>query len=279
MGKLTEEELKRIIKRASVLQHFHDQSPIKHSPFTEDDYEDLYEIARNLDIKPHFIKEALLEYEGFPVDDPVFLETDNSHQVDIRAQANGGLDGALLNELKAQLEYHFNTMGKLSRRKNRVLWKASPSVPARFFAVNNSPELEIIEKPGRMEFRLKQSLKTYNKFYLPAIGATFAAFMLFAAVVFGEAGNDEAPMLVMSGVFLAGSFFYSRFIRSRKMKKKNKLFDLMEVIQQIAERKFRAGSMKEKQREKPPVSIPDLEDIEVKNDEEIEININKKVQS
>ena len=276
MGKITEEELKRIIKRASVLQHFHDQSPIKYTPYDEDDYKDLYEIGQSLDINPHFIKEAILEYEGFPVDDPVFMDTNSNYKAELQAQANGNLDGALLNELKAQLEYYFNTMGKLERRKNRVIWKAAPSVPSRFFEINSSPELEIIEKPGRLQFRLRQSLKTYNKFYLPAVAGTLAAFFMFTAAIYGAVGSgDEEPMLIVSAIFGVLSFFYSRFIKGRKLKKKHKLYDLMEIIQQTAERKFRAGSV----REKPPVSIPDLDEIEVTDDEDIEISINKKVQS
>ena len=60
MGKLTENEIRSIIKKASILQKFHDQSPYSTAPFLEDDFTTIYEISDSLNIKRQFVNEALL---------------------------------------------------------------------------------------------------------------------------------------------------------------------------------------------------------------------------
>lgn len=277
MSKLTDDEIRRIIKRASVLQIFHESSPGK-AHFQPDEYESLYEIADNLDINRNYVREALLEYEGIESDDPISVNTGNSHDVEIVANINGSMDGGLLNEIKTQLEYHFNTVGKIQRRKNRIFWNAKPAGPSRLFALTNSPELEIEEKSGRMKFSLKQSLKTINKFYLPAVAATFGALMMFSAVVLEAAHeNDVEPLVIMSGIFFVASFFYARFVKGRKQKRKDKLVELMEVLQQITERRFRSEKIKVKSE---PETLPEIEfdDIE-ENDIDNEIVNDKRIRS
>lgn len=274
MGKLTEDEIRRIVKRASIFQKFYEQAPPRaDNPLPEDD-QTLYEIADSLNIDRHFIKEALTEHKGIALDDPVRIDTNSNHKVELFAHANGSLDGSLVNELKAQLEYHFNTIGAVSRRKNRIFWKATPAGPSKFLTIANSPELILEEANGRVKLTLKQSLKTLNKLLLPAIAATFGGFMMISAVIFDRAGNDVEPMLIVGSMFIAGAFLFSRFVRGRKNKRKERLTELVEVLQQTIERRFRAGKPKE-QKETETISIPDLADIEI--EDEIEITPQKKV--
>lgn len=273
MGKLTDDEIRRIVKRASIFQKFHEQSPNQSEPFLEDDYETIYEIADSLSVNRQFIKEALIEHEGIPIEDPVSIDTNNLSDAKILAFANGSVDGRLLNELRAQLEYHFNTMGKVSRRKNMLFWKAKPSGAGKLFEVSSSPKIQIEQDNGRVKLTMSQNLSTYNKLYIAVAGISFAALMLFAAVVFGQTGNDGVPpMLILSGLFLTSSFFLSRFINKKKKKKKEYLIELMEILQQTIERRFKAGSLKQ---EKEKIIIPDLEDIEA----EEELTLGEKAKS
>lgn len=273
MGKLTDDEIRSIIKRASIIQKFHEQAPNRHEPFIEDDYETIYEIADSVSINRQFIKEALLEHEGIPIEDPISVDTNNLSDAKILAYANGSVDGGLLNELKAQLEYHFNTVGKVSRRKNMLFWKAKPSGAGKYFDVSTSPELQIEQDKGRVKLTLSQNLRSYNKLFIPVAGVSFGAFMLFAAVIFGASGNDGSPpMLIMSALFFAASFFFTRFINKKKVKKKERLIELMEVLQQTIERRFRTGSKKPS---KGRINIPDLNDIEVQE----EVTLGEKTKS
>ncbi|MEQ9264011.1 MAG: hypothetical protein RLN81_02235 [Balneolaceae bacterium] len=275
MGKLTEDEIRRIVKRASIFQKFYEQAPPRaDNPLPEED-QTLYEIADSLNIDRHFVKEALIEHKGIALDDPIRIDTNSNHKVEIRAHANGALDGSLVNELKAQLEYHFNTIGAVSRRKNRIFWKAKPAGPSKFLATASSPELILEESNGRVKLTLKQSLKTLNKLLLPAFAAAFGGFMMISGGLFGS-GNDSEPLIIVGSMFVAGAFLFSRFVKGRKNKRKEKLMELTEVLQQTLERRFRAGIPKE-EKKKETISIPDLADIEI--EDEIEITPQKKVNS
>lgn len=261
MGKLTEEEIRKIIKRASVFQKFSEQSPHNTAPFLKDDFNTIYEISDSLNLKRQFVNEALLEHEGIPIEDPISIDTGNQSDVEILAQANGIIDGGLLNELRAQLEYHFNTVGKIARRKNRVFWKAKPAGPSKFFDITSSPQLELENSKGSVKLKLTQNLRTYNKLFLPIAALSFGAFMMFASIVYGVADNDGvAPMLIISAMFLTGSFFFARFIKKKKLKRKESLKELMEILQQTIERRFRTSSSKEKKKER--INIPDLDGFE-----------------
>lgn len=266
MGKLTTDEMKEIVRRASILQKFHEQSLGSYKTLQHEDDDPIFEIADSLNIKRHFIQEALLEYEGITIEDPIMIDNNSSSQVEIQGYANGPIDGSLLNELRAQIEYHFNTVGTLNRRKGKIYWKAKPSFPFKLLDISRTPELEIHQQKGRVKLTMRQSLKTLNKLYLPPIAFTFGAFMLFAAVVLEVAGNEAPPMLIVSGIFLAGSFGFSRFVRSLKRRKKKKLLELVETLQQIMERRFRSGRLKE---EKASIDIEEFQHLN--EEEEIEI--------
>ncbi|MCR9130977.1 MAG: hypothetical protein NXI08_00295 [bacterium] len=277
MGRLTNDELKQIIKRASILQRYHEQSLSGSQVPEPEDIEPVFEIGHNLDIKRHFIKQALLEYEGIPIDEPVIVDTHSFTEAEIQGYANGPMDGALLNEIRAQLEYHFNTVGAVSRRKGNIYWNAKPAFPAKLFATTRSPELEIKEEAtGRIKLTLRQNLKTYNKLFLPAMGFGFGGFMMLAALMYDIAGNDTEPMFIFGSLFILGSMGFARFIRSRKLKKKRKLKELVETIQQIMERRFRAGRFKEEP--KPEIEMEDFDEV-LNDQEEIEIRPEEKIKS
>ncbi len=277
MGRLTNDELKQIIKRASILQRYHEQSLSGSQVSEPEDIEPIFEIGHNIDIKRHFIKQALLEYEGIPIDEPVIVDTQSFTEAEIQGYANGPIDGALLNEIRAQLEYHFNTIGAVSRRKGNIYWNAKPAFPAKLFATTRSPELEVKEEAsGRIKLTLRQNLKTYNKLFLPAIGFSFGGFMMLAALMYDVAGNDTGPMFIFGSLFILGSIGFARFVRSRKLKKKRKLKELVETIQQIMERRFRAGRFKEEP--KPEIEMEDFEEV-LNDQEEIEIRPEEKIKS
>lgn len=272
MGKLTEEEIRHIIKRASVFQNFERQSPHKSAHFIDEDYQTLFEIADNLQVERKHIQEAIIEYFGVETEDPVSLDTNNQTDIKIKATANGYVDGTTLNEIRANLEYHFNTVGKISRRNKRIFWKASPTGPSILFSITNSPELEISQDKTRATFTLKQDFSTLNKlFFFPTI-ASLGAIMMTTAVMYNQVGGDGAiPMLIMSGFFVTASFFFTRFVKRRKIKRKEKLIELLGTLQQTVERHFRISTPQVKKKER--ISIPDLDEI----DEELTVTSGAKV--
>lgn len=274
MGKLTNDEIKEIIKRASILQKFYEQSLGSKNSLQPDEDDQVFEIGDSLSIKRHFVREALLEYEGITIEDPVMIDNNSDAQVEIQAYGNGPIDGSLLNELRAQIEYHFNSVGSLSRRKGNIYWKAKPSFPFKLLTISKSPELELKDHKGRVKLTMRQNLKTLNKLYLPPLAFGFGGFMMIAAVIFGAASPGETePMLIVGGMFITGSFFFSRLVKRLKKKKKRKLLELVETLQHVLERRFRAGRFKEN--EKPKIDLEEFqhldetEDIEIKMDSRI----------
>ena len=265
MGKLTDDEIRLLIKRASVFQKFNEQSPHKNTVFNEEDYQTLFEIADNLNIDRTFIKEALIEHEGIEADDPIKVDTGNQTDVHVTAQASGAVDGAVLNEIRANLEYHFNTVGKISRRSKKVFWNATPSGPSRLFSITSSPELEISQKNNRVKFSIRQNLSSLNKLFVFPVFFTFVSFMMLSAVIFDQVqGDGRIPMTILPGFFLTASYFFTRFVKKRKTRKKEKLVELLGTFQQIVERHFLAGKSEAKSRER--IIIPDLDDIEVEDE-------------
>tara|TARA_R110000868_G_scaffold306734_3_gene568083 strand:- start:8732 stop:9556 length:825 start_codon:yes stop_codon:yes gene_type:complete len=265
MGKLTDDEIRHIIKRASIFQKFERQSPHKLALFIDDDYESLFDLADNLDVDRKYIQEAIFEHFGVEVDEPVALDTNNQTDAKITGSANGYVDGATLNEIKANLEYHFNTVGKITRRNKKIIWKATPSGPSRLFSISSSPELEIAQKNSRVNFTLKQSLSTLNKLFIFPVLATFAATMFFTVAMFDQvSGDGRIPMLIFALIFATSSFFFTRFVKRRKIKKKERLIELIGNLQQVMERHFFANKKPTTERSK--IIIPDLDDMEAEEE-------------
>ena len=271
MGTLTEEEVKQVIRRASILQKYHEQYSGTNK--TEHPNEEILEIGDSIGIKRHFIQEALFELTGTPTEDPIQVDTGNNYLAEVKAYANGSIDSALLNELRAQIEYHFDTIGTISRRKGNVYWNAKPNFPRKIFEISSSPEVEFSEQKGRVTLKVTQSLKTINKFYAPAFIAMLGAFLMIAGLMFNTGSNDTAPFIIFSGIFSVFSFFYSRFITNKKLKRKKKLVELSETLQQIIERRFQAG--KKSKREAPTISMDELDDL----NETDEINVSQRTKA
>lgn len=275
MANLTEDDLKDIIRRASILQKYHHQSLSQKSSFTEEPESVVYEISDSLGIERHFVKEALIEFEGIPIEEPVSVDTQSLHKIEIQGFANGMLESSLLNELRSHIEYEFNTLGSIIRRKGNIYWKASPSFPAKLFEISSSPEIEFAERNGRVKITLRQSLKTLNKLFAFPIAASLGAFMLFAAAIY-EVGGESAPFIVSGIMLTIFSILFSGFVQNRKSKRKQKAKDLVETLQQIMERRFRAGRFQKEQ--KPEISLQDFDDLSNELND-IDIKTEKKVNS
>ena len=270
MATLSEDEIKQIIRRASILQKYQEQSPNQHFADSKNPNEEILEIGESIGIQRQYMQEALFELTGAPTEDPVQIDTGKEYLVEILAHANGTIDSALLNELRAQIEYHFDNVGTISRRKGNLYWNIKPAFPRKLFEITNSPQVVLSERNGRVKISISQSLKTINKFYAPAIAATLGAFLMITALMFNEGGNDTEPMMVFSGIFLTSSFFYSRFLKNKKLKRKKKLVELAETLQQIIERRFRAG--RASQKETSRIVLEDLDDL----NETEEINVSQR---
>ncbi|MDZ7805799.1 MAG: hypothetical protein U5K71_01625 [Gracilimonas sp.] len=113
----------------------------------------------------------------------------------------GTVDKELLNELKNQAEYHFNTMGRdLHIAEIRSCGKQNLPCVSRLFASASSPEIEFEQVDGSTKIavsREEEALKTHNKLYLHRCiswlrEVSFCWLLLFLAI---PGNNDIAPTL------------------------------------------------------------------------------------
>lgn len=236
MSNLKEEEIQRIVNRATMFQKFYGSSAQQPVSKLEKEYPHLFEITDSLNLDRAFVCEALLEHQGIPVEEPMMLDA-GFNNAEAIGFSSGDLNPETLKELRAQVEYHFNTIGELKHRKNKTIWKATPRGLARFISSQNSPEVHLELSGNMLKIIAQQSMKTVNKLYFPSLVAAFGSVMFFAASVFGQMGGDEEVGIILSVIFGAFSFIYSRFINRRKQKRKNRLIDLVERLQQILERR------------------------------------------
>ena len=268
MANLKEDEIRRIVNRATMFQKFYGASAQVPLQNLEQEYPDLFEITDSLKLDRAFVCEALLEYQGIPVDEPLILDAGFNNAQDL-GFSTGSLTPETLKELRAQIEYHYNTVGEIKHRKTKTVWKSTPKGLSKFFASQNSLEVSLEESNGAIKILAKQSMKTFNKLYFPVAVGIFVSIMMFAAGVFGELGNDGAVGAIMMVVFGLLSFLYARSMNKRKQKKKNRIVDLVERLQMILERRKRISNTFSER-----ISIPDDE---YSGTGDIEINDTKKV--
>ncbi|MEP1306456.1 MAG: hypothetical protein ABJK11_05280 [Balneola sp.] len=268
MATLKEDEIRRIVNRATMFQKFYGASTQQPVAKLEKEYSNVFEITDSLNLDRAFVCEALLEYQGIPVEEPVILDAGFNNAA-ILGFSSGDFNTDTLKELRAQIEYHFNTVGEIKHRKNKTSWKAMPKGLSRFISSQNSPQVDLELSGNALKITAKQSLKSFNKLYFPAIAGVFASIMFFAGAVFGQMGNEGEVGVIMSVIFASLSFLYARFMNKRKQKRKNHLVDLVERLQQILERRQKV-SFSDSQN----ISIPDNE---YHGTEQIEIKDTKKV--
>ena len=262
MGKLSDNEIRQIIQKASMLQKFGEGANRDKVASSNIQLRSLYEISDDLGIPRRFVYEAYVEQAGIPVQEPMVIDNHDFNSTTVLGYARGSVDDILFKELKGQIEYHFNTLGKVSRRRNKFIWKAKPVGPSKFIAYSNSPEVEFEQVDGNTKVKVSQSLKTLNKLYLPGLAAAFGGFMLFAGTIFGQTGNEVAPPLIVSLLILTGSFFYARFVNNRKKKRKKDLQELTETLSAKIERRLKSTLQPKDQfreEEKDQIEIPENE--------------------
>ena len=261
MGKLSDVEIRQIVQKATLLQKLGEQSTSARPEGANEEIKSLYEITDDLGIPRRFVYEAYIEQSGIPVQEPMVIDNHDFNSTEVVGFAKGTVDKELFTELKGQAEYHFNTLGTVTRRRNKIIWKAKPVGPSKFIASASSPEVQFERIEGSTKITVTQSLKTLNKFYLPAVASTFGAFMLFSGAIFGEFGNDTAPPLIVSALLLAGTFLYTRFVNGRKKKRKKNLQEFTETLQGKIERHLKStiDSWTAGKKERSKIEIPENE--------------------
>lgn len=243
MGTYDKHDIKRIIKRAAELQQ-RSSSPDSLEPNQNDlSLEEIQEIAREMGVSPDFVREAALEYEGIPVEEPLFLDTGNKYEKELIGLVKGEMDKKAWAEMRSIIEYHFDAPGKVNRRPRGIKWKAQPKGISKWLATRKSPEVEVKTEGNRTSIRIRKSLKTYRKLTWPGWFFLAVAIMIFTIMIGeGPGGGDDVVGIMMGIAASLGAAQLFRKWATRKVRKAGKeLKEVMEQLQTIVARKNRAG--------------------------------------
>lgn len=240
MSTYDQQDIKAILNRAVELQQRSSGNETVSEVSQKLSLEEIEEIARDAGVSPDYVREAALEYEGIPVEKPLFIDTGDHNTIELIGFAKGKLDKRTWAELRSIIEYHFDSPGKVTRRPEGIQWKAMPKGILKFLASRKSPEVEIESENHRTSIRIRKSLKTVNKYYIPSIAAVLFAFFFFSMTIIGEMGSDGEGLLPV--VFLLGFAEISRrWVKRKKEKRRNQLLELMQQLQTIVTRRFKAS--------------------------------------
>lgn len=258
MGSYDEQDLKRIIRRAAELQQRSGGPDSVSRPHTELSLDEIQDIAREMGVSPDFVREAALEYEGIPVEEPLALDTGDKYRKELIAFVKGELDQKTWAEMRSIIEYHFDAPGKVARRPKGVKWKAQPKGISKWLATRKSPEVEVKSSGGQTSIRIRKSLKTYQKLTWPGWFLVGVAFMIFSIMMAEGGGGDEFIGVLMG---IAASLGVAQLFRKwaqRKVRKAGEeLREVMEQLQTIVARRFRAGSRQEAREQDAGAELPE----------------------
>lgn len=236
MSRYDEHDIKAIINRAAELQQRsegRESIPAAPGKLT---LEDIEEIAREAGVSPDYVREAALEYEGIPVEEPLFLDTGSGSELEVIGHARGDMDKKTWAELRSIIEYHFDCPGKSTRRPEGIIWQARPKGIMKYLASRKSPRVEVKSDGNRTSIRIRKSVKTTQKLYIPALlslgTALFFLFMAFA---------EEVGLLFGTLAFGALAEVFRRWAKRRIKNSRKELESLVQNLQTIVTRRHRAS--------------------------------------
>lgn len=237
-----ETDIRKILNRAFELQSRREESAGGSMPVDQKlTLEEIEQIARELDLPAEYVRHAAMEYEGIPTKEPLFIETDGPHKVELLGFVNGRPDQKAWAELRAIIEYHFDSPGKVRRRPDGITWEARPQGVLKFLHTRKSPRVEIKSSGDSSTIRIRQNLKTYGRLLYPAYASLAGAAMLVAVAM-----TESAPEVLFMSAFLVGTAQIFRFFSDRKKRKtREHLKDMMEQLQTILTRRSSAAELAE----------------------------------
>lgn len=235
-------DIKTILNRAAELQHRSGRTESVSRSNEHLTLGEIEEIAIEAGVSPDYVREAALEYEGIPVEKPIFVDTGDFNRLELLGFAKGKLDQRTWAELRSIIEYHFDSPGKVIRRPDGIQWKAKPKGILKFLESRKSPEVEINSTNNRTSIHIRKSLKTVNKFYIPSIALFLAGTFTFTMMLVGEMGNDIAAGMLVLGFFFGIGELFRRWAKRKKQKRRDQLKDLMQQLQAIVTRRYEAAN-------------------------------------
>jgi hypothetical protein len=203
------------------------------------------------------VRQAAYEYAGIPIEEPFFKDTGSWNEVELVGYANGKVDQKTWVELRAMIEYHFDSPGKVKLRPGSIIWKAQPKGVLKFLHSQKSPVVDVSSSGNKSTITIKKSLKTHNKLFWPSYAAMGGAAMLLSVAMM-----ETPEALIFSGILLVVAKLFHHWGQKKIKKVRVQLKETMEELQTIITRRA-STSEKVDFTEKPTLDIPEEEEIEI----------------
>ena len=229
---------------------------------------EIEEIARESGVSAEFVRQAVIEYDGVPVEEPLLIDTGNRRLIEILGFAKGDINKKTWTELIAEIEKQLKVRGSVKRRPDRLTWVENVSGIKNIFPISTPARVDISLKSGQRSIRLLKKLPF--QFFLRGIslfGFGFSAFLL-SLILSGQTGTNQVPpFLIISVLFALSGIGVWKLAERFRERSKQRYKDLVESLQTIVTRNHHASD----HFKSPEVVIDtDLEEI-VKDEERLTV--------
>lgn len=237
-----EKDINTILKRAIQLQG-EKEGFLGSSGSGEDlSLEEIEDIARESGVSPEFVRQAVLEYDGVPVDEPLLIDTGNRRVTEILGFAKGEVDKKTWTELIAEIEKQLNTRGSVKRRPDRLTWIEDVRGIKKLFPFSAPAKVDISLKSGQRSIRLLKKLPMQIFLRGTSIMGFGAAAFLISHILSGQSGAYAVPpYLIMSALFTLGGIGVWKLAERFRDRTKQRYKDLVESLQTIVIRNHKAS--------------------------------------
>ncbi len=229
----SEKDLKAIVSRATALQReageLNFEAVGSGQKLTQEEVE---HIASEAGLSPAYVKQAMLEFEGIPLEDSFFIETFDKNQIEIAGYAPGKADRESVTEIMSLIRAHYKMEGEVDVKTDGLLWSDKGSGDS---ALPSSPRklVQVSSTGGRLRIRIREKVRWRR---LPDIPAWMCliAIVLIAQQMLVE--NEAAPLfaIIIAGAF---SLLFFNWTEKLKAKARKKMSRLMKDIQQAMVRR------------------------------------------
>lgn len=232
-----EKDLKTILSRAIQIQKQNEGSGSISGSIEKLSLSEIEEIARESGLSPEYVREAAIELEGIPNEKPFYLETENSHELELLGYAKGTIDQKSWAELRSVIEEDFKSSGVVRRYPDGIQWTIKPVGFFKMFKSINTISVVMQNSGVRTIIRIKKKLKSYRRILFPAYASLAGAAMILG--IFLHTG--DASTIIAVAAFLGLSKLFFKWADSSKEKSRSNLQDTMSQLQTIINRKYRVN--------------------------------------
>ena len=227
----TESEIKKILNRAAEIQNRSEEFSAIYGTGGELSADEIEEIAKEINVSAEYVRQAIAEFEGIPVEEPFFIDNTDNNEIELLGFARGEPDSKTWAELRSVIEQEFSCKGKVIRSRDTIKWKSRPKGISKLFKKDSSVE---VKKAGsQTSIRIKKNIKS-TRWPIYGAYASLAGFMMLFTVMLYE---NAPEAVIFMGILLVLAKLFQKWHDSKVKKEKEYLRDTMADLQTIVSRR------------------------------------------